>query len=1002
MSQVEHFQWQCPRLGLLRAFGVIMVLAALFSMPSGAKADITYSYVGAPFDLTKCTSGPKLVCIGGPLKFTIKISGLSEDDIASVKHLTISLNNENANTTVISSYFGGSEYNSKIFPNNLIYGWISYSNGKISSWVIGLSPEDPPSSPPGSILVGTITVSSWGDSLTLQDFGGKLPSEFGKNAVAGRWTEVSEKPPVAINETATGPANSSVTIDLSAGSTGSPTSAALVGSPTGGTVSITGTTATFTPDPCYNGQASPGFQFTLSNAAGTSNTATATVTVTNSAPTIALHFVSPFLLARYNFKYDLSDLDLATLYRKQNWSQVEATGLTADNTSAAIAVAQVNTCRDVTFSTNNGTILASYTPDFLGGAPGAGQSSVTITAAQLAKIGTSLYAAALVQAPAAGVSSFSFESPIAVTAAQTDATTKNSTQKSNTLSLLVPAAVFVHGLWGTSDSFKPLLSLLLANSHWGKIATVYKLIGYKNNLSFDDPSKAGGVDVINKNISEIFNQFDSAHIVSSRVDVVAHSMGGLVVRSYSGQSYYRSLRDRKLGQFHEVITLDTPEIGSALAGYLLQPKIANGTYRNADGGLVNFPEKVWQTGCGTNPATTVATCFKELKQPIEGGAVASLVPGNQSLEKAPQAQISGAVWNAISAVVPHPDNPPAFESAQQFILENLIAAIYVHSKDAPTISKILNNDPENDAIVTVASQTAGGPNTSVTFPGLSHDVVPDIGLLGNIITNISYANVQTSSDVAALVGCWLDSTCTTSMPASNGQLEAGPPPANRGALKTISLRDLHPIDLITTAPSNATLTTPFEVAIKGSLSTIKAANYRQTDGIGHDVGVRRAQSIRKVGDVSYISLIPLRLGRLTFTIDVLLNDGGFSKQRVTLNVVPPTQAPKVFVGDESFLGLGVRLPGYRPAHELELGRMKDGPGVALDPQVIYPSFPDPIPVEGFVRYQIVPDGHDPVVIFAKEARFPTMVSLRGVRPGRTTIEARFGSVVDRFTVTVER
>jgi len=88
-------------------------------------------------------------------------------------------------------------------------------------------------------------------------------------------------PPVAVNENATTSENTAVQVNLAEGASNNPTSAAVVGTPVNGTVTISGTTATFTPASGFSGTGS--FQFTLSNSGGTSNTATATITV--SAPT---------------------------------------------------------------------------------------------------------------------------------------------------------------------------------------------------------------------------------------------------------------------------------------------------------------------------------------------------------------------------------------------------------------------------------------------------------------------------------------------------------------------------------------------------------------------------------------------------------------------------------------------------------------------------------------------------------------------------------------------
>ena len=103
---------------------------------------------------------------------------------------------------------------------------------------------------------------------------GNGPIAFGK-FIGG---PVRGSPPVAVNESAATTANIAVTIDLAVGASGKPTYASLVGTPIGGTVTgFPATTVTFTPAKGFTGAAN--FQFTLANAFGTSNTATATITV---------------------------------------------------------------------------------------------------------------------------------------------------------------------------------------------------------------------------------------------------------------------------------------------------------------------------------------------------------------------------------------------------------------------------------------------------------------------------------------------------------------------------------------------------------------------------------------------------------------------------------------------------------------------------------------------------------------------------------------------------
>jgi len=115
---------------------------------------------------------------------------------------------------------------------------------------------------------GNVTITFSTASTTLADPNAKIDALQVVPAVPA---------PAAVNETASTAYNTGVQVNLAAGATGNPTSAALVGTPSGGTVTLNGLTATFTPNTGFSGSGS--FQFTLANAGGTSNTATTSVTV---------------------------------------------------------------------------------------------------------------------------------------------------------------------------------------------------------------------------------------------------------------------------------------------------------------------------------------------------------------------------------------------------------------------------------------------------------------------------------------------------------------------------------------------------------------------------------------------------------------------------------------------------------------------------------------------------------------------------------------------------
>lgn len=156
-------------------------------------------------------------------------------------------------------------------------------------------------------------------------------------------------PPVAQDQAVSTAFQTAVQINLANGATNTPTSAALVGSPSGGTVSLSGMTATFTPNTGFSGNGS--FKFTLSNSNGVSNQATATIAVGTLPP--AAQNQSAGTLCNQPVNIDL------------------AAGSTGGPTSAAVVGGVVN--GSVTIS----GMTATYTPT--SGFSGIGSFNFTLT-----------------------------------------------------------------------------------------------------------------------------------------------------------------------------------------------------------------------------------------------------------------------------------------------------------------------------------------------------------------------------------------------------------------------------------------------------------------------------------------------------------------------------------------------------------------------------------------------------------------------------------------------
>ena len=679
----------------------------------------------------------------------------------------------------------------------------------------------------------------------------------------------------------------------------------------------------------------------------------------------ALFVLDPYILGATS----LGDIDLPTLLPSiPDLSTVTAAGLVADNSSAAIALYRTTSnAAPVTFTVDGDATLLPYSATFLATAPAAGTTSVTVQPTSMFQIGTNFFAAVLVQAPPAGATP-SFSTPLDIVATQGGSTTAH-------LPLVPPPVVVVHGLWGNGSSLKSVVDYLRGADPWSARPDLVQALEYDIDLAFDysephsPPSRTPPATVLGSTIQSQLAALDDAKLVGGRVDVVAHSMGGLVSRYFATLPAYRGLADRGLGQFHAIVTIDTPERGSGVATFLIQhrddkhisPPLAEST-------------AVWLGACGVDNVS-VMTCFDGTNMPLiplsgkyEGvlkkGPVQPLDPGGAIRNLKTTPAIPGAIWRAVSAEAPS-------DSAIMRALNDLIAAIYTREHDAPTIDDILKNK-ENDAIVTVLSQRDDAPrNDFATLQNLSHTVAPDNFLLLMTVlgVHVDNANVTASDDVNRLVACWLRDADgadkgKSCIPSSSVIAANEPAPPARVATAD---------RIRASTQGTAMVARPFELAIE--LSSAKAL----TGLIIHRNGKSVPFAVtRRVGNMVYAQVTPTHSGAATYRIAALFADNVLSVTDAKA-AVQANPRPDSFTGDANF-------------RHVRLG-LEDGADLyALHPQASYASLPDmSIDVRDSAVYRIV--AGDAVSVRADG----TIVALH---PGDATIEVRLGTVRDRIDVSV--
>ena len=95
----------------------------------------------------------------------------------------------------------------------------------------------------------------------------------------------------------------------------------------------------------------------------------------------------------------------------------------------------------------------------------------------------------------------------------------------------------------------------------------------KYNATTFDPiaiSEKGhyGIDSIRNTTKATLEEYENKGIDASQVDIVAHSMGGLMARGFTQQSDYKNDDNNMKGYIHRLITIGTPHFGAQLAGIL--------------------------------------------------------------------------------------------------------------------------------------------------------------------------------------------------------------------------------------------------------------------------------------------------------------------------------------------------------------------------------------------------------------------------------------------------
>jgi pimeloyl-ACP methyl ester carboxylesterase len=686
------------------------------------------------------------------------------------------------------------------------------------------------------------------------------------------------------------------------------------------------------------------------------------------AEAVSVTILDPYLIQPNN----LQDLQLESfLQANPTLTDYAAAKVAGDGVAAGIVLVETNVNAPVTISDVTGLVgLRPYSDTFL--TKPAGAASPTLTISNLWHINGKYYAAALT-----GV----LQSAGGRNSDEVSASQSNEGSAAGTIYFALPPVVLVHGLWGNKDSLNGIATHLQGQSYnWSAppLQICYSLY-LRFNATTDpltdgqDPCEYTSADALGKAITSTFDTLDSERIVSGRVDIVAHSMGGLVLRNYAASAGYASPRNGMQGQFHTIVTLDTPELGSELAPFLIAHRSDS-----AMAPLLSDAGLLWYPLCGTGD---VQICFAGLGDPLSAptlpintGAVFSLEPAYVASAKISGPAIANTSWLAVSATAPG-------NGALAAGINLLIAALYKNpsASDVPTVNSILQNLP-NDSIVTVKSQLDGArAGQSATEPNLSHTVVPaDLLAALDILYEqpLDSNSVIESSGVDGMLTCWLVfQNSTTCLPEASRKI------AQNGSDAPQTARRILTHEVTVDVPGHAQLATPIDIVVHfpASTSVTRLVVFQKADG-----GETRPQIIRassSEGGLVRFNIVPEFLGPVSVHIAMRLDDGSISFPAATIDVAPPAAKPSVFRAH------------VLPYLELDLsnGTRRSQP----EPNAIYPGLSGRVWLTyPFVTYRLLSHSAKPVIDITPNGL------VQAIAPGEADIEARFGVVTDRVHVIV--
>ena len=264
--------------------------------------------------------------------------------------------------------------------------------------------------------------------------------------------------------------------------------------------------------------------------------------------------------------------------------------------------------------------------------------------------------------------------------------------------VLRPGVILLHGLMSDNNCFSGLKAHLNANGYRPALV----LNGdYRGSHAQSFVNNTYVNNVVGNHMKQLFEQLARNGIISSKYDLVGHSMGGILSRMYAQEINPNAV--------NRIITLDTPHSGSQLAN-LYTP-------------ILNSLSAASVASAGDPLLYTAIELIRMRLQDLT--AIENLKPGSNAISRLNGSSMSNAVGipvHAICSVIQAPQQSSLDEQGMCYAASTSsvgIAALYDFLLTAynQTGWEMLNQffGGDNDGIVSYASQTGGLYGNYVTL-----------------------------------------------------------------------------------------------------------------------------------------------------------------------------------------------------------------------------------------------------------------------------------------------